>query len=140
MFFFASLYAQVSIRLSAQDAGLYLLVFFVLAGAGIGVLLGPASTDAVNRAINASWGEVTGITQTMRNYAASLGIAVLGTVFGTVFANRLADVGASRKGVIDSYAIGTRGVLIGMAVALGLSFVVALAHPGDRVSGEPDVR
>ena len=35
--------------------------YIVMAGAGIGFLLGPSSTDAVNRAINASYGEVTGI-------------------------------------------------------------------------------
>ncbi len=63
--------------------------FILMAGAGIGLLLGPASTDAVNRAINASYGEVTGITQTVRNYGSTLGIAVLGTVLTTVLTNRL---------------------------------------------------
>ena len=57
-----------------------------MAGAGIGLLLGPASTDAVNRAIDASYGEVTGITQTVRNYGSSLGIAVLGTLLTMTFA------------------------------------------------------
>jgi EmrB/QacA subfamily drug resistance transporter len=142
IFFFASVYTQVSLGYDASEAGLYLLVFFagfapaaqvggrmldsggarrpvvlgcalatagfalwawkitdlslgaqwpyiVLAGAGIGFLLGPASTDAVNRAIGASYGEVTGITQTVRNYASALGIAVLGTVLSTVLVNRL---------------------------------------------------
>jgi hypothetical protein len=64
--------------------------FILMSGAGIGLLLGPASTDAVNRAINASYGEVTGITQTVRNYGSALGIAVLGTVLTTVLTNRLA--------------------------------------------------
>ncbi len=45
--------------------------FIVMGGAGIGLLLGPASTDAVNRSINASYGEVTGINQTIRNYGSS---------------------------------------------------------------------
>jgi predicted MFS family arabinose efflux permease len=54
--------------------------FIVLAGAGVGLLLGPASTDAVNRAPSGSYGEVTGVTQTSRNFGASLGLAVLGTV------------------------------------------------------------
>ncbi|WP_395695663.1 MFS transporter [Nocardioides sp.] len=63
--------------------------FIMMAGAGIGLLLGPASTDAVNRSIDASYGEVTGITQTVRNYAASLGLAVLGTVLTTVLTERL---------------------------------------------------
>ena len=52
----------------------------VLAGAGMGFMLGPASTDAVNRASRLAYGEATGITQTVRNYAASLGLAILGTI------------------------------------------------------------
>jgi predicted MFS family arabinose efflux permease len=144
VFFFASVYSQVSLGYTASNAGLYLLVFFagfapganiggrmldtggarrplvlgsalstagfalwawkatdlslgsqwiyiVMAGAGIGLLLGPASTDAVNRSIGASYGEVTGITQTVRNYASTFGIAVLGTVLSTVFANKLSS-------------------------------------------------
>ncbi|RBL86797.1 MFS transporter, partial [Streptomyces cavourensis] len=109
VFFFASVYAQVSLSASPNQAALYLLYFFIgfgiasqwggrildkrgarpalklgtalgavgfalwagklttlsmhdqwlyaaLAGAGIGFLLAPASTDAVNRAIGASYG------------------------------------------------------------------------------------
>jgi EmrB/QacA subfamily drug resistance transporter len=55
--------------------------FIVMAGAGIGLMLGPSSTDAVNRAPRTSYGEVTGITQTARNFGASLGMALLGTIF-----------------------------------------------------------
>jgi EmrB/QacA subfamily drug resistance transporter len=55
-------------------------VDIILAGAGMGFMLGPASTDAVNRASRLSYGEATGITQTVRNYAASLGLAILGTI------------------------------------------------------------
>jgi len=57
--------------------------YIILAGAGMGFMLGPSSTDAVNRASRLSYGEATGITQTVRNYAASLGIAVLGTILVT---------------------------------------------------------
>ena len=53
--------------------------YVIVAGAGMGFMLGPASTDAVNRASRLSYGEATGITQTVRNYAASLGLAILGT-------------------------------------------------------------
>ncbi len=56
------------------------IVYVFLAGAGMGMMLGPASTDAVNRASRLSYGEATGITQTVRNYAASLGLAVLGSL------------------------------------------------------------
>ena len=75
-----------------------------MAGAGIGLLLGPASTDAVNRAIGASYGEVTGITQTVRNYGSTLGIAVLGTVLTTVFTNRL-TTSFTRLGLPHSVAV-----------------------------------
>jgi hypothetical protein len=61
----------------------------VLAGAGMGMMLGPASTDAVNRASRLSYGEATGITQTVRNYAASLGLAVLGTILLDRFRSEL---------------------------------------------------
>ncbi len=133
LFFFASLYSQISLGDDASNAGLYLLTFFagfaissqvggrvldargarpsvvagcaiaavgfalwanklpdlswneqwpfiVLAGAGVGLVLGPASTDALNHAPKTSYGEATGITQTVRNFASSLGLAVLGTV------------------------------------------------------------
>jgi EmrB/QacA subfamily drug resistance transporter len=55
-------------------------IYIVLAGAGMGFMLGPSSTDAVNRASRLSYGEATGITQTVRNYAASMGLAILGTI------------------------------------------------------------
>ncbi|WP_433887896.1 MFS transporter [Streptomyces sp. CA-111067] len=142
VFFFFSEYAQIALGKSAQEAGLYLLYFFlgfvvasqiggrmldqggakrpvflgcvlaavgfyllagkvtglslsdqiwyvVLAGAGMGMMLTPASTDAVNRASRLSYGEATGITQTVRNYAASLGLAILGTISVSEFRSRL---------------------------------------------------
>jgi fucose permease len=54
--------------------------YIIIAGAGMGMMLGPASTDAVNRASRLSYGEASGITQTVRNYAASLGLAILGSI------------------------------------------------------------
>jgi MFS family permease len=55
-------------------------LLIAIAGGGIGLMLSPASTDAVNRAPRTSYSEVTGITQTARNFGASLGLAVLGTI------------------------------------------------------------
>jgi len=63
--------------------------YVVLAGAGMGMMLTPASTDAVNRASRLSYGEATGITQTVRNYSASLGLAILGTIQVSVFQSRI---------------------------------------------------
>jgi MFS family permease len=78
----------------------------IIAGAGMGMMLGPASTDAVNRASRLTYGAATGITQTVRNYAASLGLAILGTVL----------VGQVRSHVVTSL------------VAQGLSRPAALAE------------
>jgi EmrB/QacA subfamily drug resistance transporter len=142
VFFFASEYAQIALGKSAQQAGLYLLYFFlgfvvmsqfggrildrrgakrpvvvgcalaavgfalwaskvtqldfsnqiwpvILAGAGMGFMLTPASTDAINRASRLSYGEATGITQTVRNYSASLGFAILGTILVTQLRSRV---------------------------------------------------
>jgi EmrB/QacA subfamily drug resistance transporter len=61
------------------------VLYIVLAGAGMGLMLGQANTDAVNRASRYSYGEATGITQTVRNYGASLGFAVLGTILISQF-------------------------------------------------------
>jgi MFS family permease len=55
-------------------------IWVIVAGAGMGLLIGPANTDAVNRASSLSYGEATGITQTVRNFGASVGLAALGTV------------------------------------------------------------
>jgi EmrB/QacA subfamily drug resistance transporter len=54
--------------------------WIIMAGAGIGFVLTPVTTDAVNRAPRGSYGEVTGVTQTVRYFAASLALAVLGSV------------------------------------------------------------
>ena len=47
------------------------VIYIVMAGAGMGLMLGQANTDAINRASRYSYGEATGITQTVRNYGAS---------------------------------------------------------------------
>ena len=153
-FFFASVYAQVSLAKDASEAGVYLLYFFIgfvvlaqiggrildrrgarpavvlgsamatvgfwllanklpdlslsaqkssilIAGGGVGLMLGPASTDAVNRAPSTNYSEVTGITQTVRNFGASLGLAVLGAILierdKTNVANALARPRGSRS-------------------------------------------
>src|ERR1700722_17799584 len=61
------------------------ILYIIMAGAGMGLMLGQANTDAINRASRYSYGEATGITQTVRNYGASLGFAILGTVLITAF-------------------------------------------------------
>lgn len=54
--------------------------YIVIAGAGVGLVLSPANTDALNRVPRSRYGEATGITQTVRNFGSSVGLAVLGSV------------------------------------------------------------
>jgi EmrB/QacA subfamily drug resistance transporter len=218
VFFFASEYAQISLDKPAQQAGLYLLYFFlgfvvtsqiggrildrrgakrpvvigcalaavgfflwagkvtqldfssqiwavVFSGAGMGFMLTPASTDAINRASRLSYGEATGITQTVRNYAASLGFAILGTILVTELRSRVtsslvaqgatharAAAEASKIGQVNNtggntadiphfirldFAYATRTVFYVMAGIMATAAVVALLglRPGLQQDG-----
>ena len=141
VFFFLSVYAQVSQGQTGSSAGLILLKFFIgflvgsrfggklfdqagakrvlliggavgaagfcwlastltdlpvssnffnsqfwpiaVAGAGIGYMFAATSTDMIDRSIDASYGETTGISQSLRNFGASTGLAVLTTTLTT---------------------------------------------------------
>jgi EmrB/QacA subfamily drug resistance transporter len=128
--------------------------YVVLAGAGVGLMLGTANTDAVNRASSYSYGEASGITQTVRNYGASLGLAILGTILISQLrsrvttslvsrgisagrahaeASRLAQsrgggalTGALPRFVRVDFAYATRSVLYVMAAIMIVAAVVAL--------------
>src|ERR1700723_1626795 len=71
-------------------------IYIVIAGAGMGLMLGQSNTDAINRASRYSYGEATGITQTVRNYGASLGFAILGTVLINRFRSEITNSLTSR--------------------------------------------
>ena len=78
-------------------------LYIAIAGGGIGLMLGTASTDAVNRAPSSSYSEVTGITQTARNFGASLGLAVLGAILVTQNKTNVTDA-LTRHGVPSGVA------------------------------------
>ncbi len=65
------------------------VTFIIMAGAGMGLLLGQANTDALNHAPSTAYGEATGITQTVRNFGSSLGLAATGTVLVTQLRSHL---------------------------------------------------
>ncbi len=81
------LWAEKVTGLSFSSQQLYIII----AGAGMGMMLGPANTDAVNRASTLSYGEASGITQTVRNYSASLGLAILGTILLSQLRSHVTD-------------------------------------------------
>jgi EmrB/QacA subfamily drug resistance transporter len=127
--------------------------YIILAGAGMGLMLGPAQTDAVNRASKYAYGEATGITQTVRNYAGSLGLAILGTILVSQLRTRVttsliaqgvpAHAAAAQASAISQsraggsiasiphfirldFAYATRSVLMVMAAVMAAAAVVAL--------------
>jgi hypothetical protein len=140
------------------------VVFIVMAGAGLGFMLGQANTDAVNRASRFSYGEATGITQTVRNYGASLGFAVLGTILLSEFrssvtasltarglsgpaasaeAGKIAqlqgsggDVSAIPLFIRADFASATQDVLYAMAAIMALAALVALRGLRRGVQGD----
>src|SRR5262249_19000210 len=61
------------------------VIYIVMAGAGMGLMLGQAHTAAITGASRYSYGEAPGTPQTARNYGASLGFAILATVLITRF-------------------------------------------------------
>jgi EmrB/QacA subfamily drug resistance transporter len=78
-------------------------IYLALAGAGMGLVLGPVSTDALNRASRATYGSVTGVTQTVRNFGGSLGLAVLGSILITQNTSRVVKT-LSQAGVPSTRA------------------------------------
>jgi hypothetical protein len=120
----------------------------------MGLMLGQANTDAINRASRYSYGEATGITQTVRNYGASLGFAILGTILITEFRDKITgsltgkglphaaaaaqaskiaqlqggngNVAAIPAFIRADFALAIRSVLYTMAVIMAVAGVVAL--------------
>ena len=157
-----------SLQVTGLEDSWALRISIAIAGAGLGLIIGPSSADAVSRAGRSTYGEVTGVNQTVRNYGSALAFAVLCTVLSHVFTGRFtdslvglgvprseaADVAASSAAGVDAgaahaavpaslraavehaaahdFAIGMRAVLLTMAAALVIAFLVALRHPGDR--------
>lgn len=139
--------------------------YIILAGAGMGLMLGPAQTDAVNRASRYAYGEATGITQTVRNYAGSLGLAILGTILISQLRSRIttsliaqgvparaaaaqaSSVSQSRSaGSVASiphfirldFAYATRSVFYVMAAVMAVGAIVALLGLRTGVQEEPE--
>ena len=130
------------------------VIWIIMAGAGMGLMLGQANTDAINRASRYSYGEATGITQTVRNYGASLGFAILGTILITEFrdkvtasltgrglphaaaateASKIAQLQGRNSNVANipafiraDFAVAVRSVLYTMALIMAVAGVVAL--------------
>src|SRR5689334_2314806 len=142
------------------------VIYIVMAGAGMGLMLGQANTDAINRASRYSYGEATGITQTVRNYGASLGFAILGTILITEFRSRITssltakglpgpaasaqaakiaqlqggngNIATIPQFIRADFAAATRDVLFGMCLIMAVAALVALRGLKRGVQQEAD--
>ena len=143
------------------------VIYIVIAGAGMGLMLGQANTDAINRASRYSYGEATGITQTVRNYGASLGFAILGTLLITRFRSAITasltgqglsapaasaqaakiaqlqggngNVTAIPQFIRADFATATRDVLYGMCVIMAVAAFIALRGLRRGVQEDTDI-
>lgn len=97
-----------------------------LAGAGVGFMLSAMSTAAVNRAIGASYGEVTALSQSARNLGGALGLAV----FTSLVSRRL--------GTATSYADAVPAAFVAMAVAMGLVALLSVGYPSRSAEATAD--
>jgi EmrB/QacA subfamily drug resistance transporter len=62
----------------------WLVPGYVALGVGIGMIMSPTNTDALNSAPPADRGEASGVIQTLRQVGGALGLAVMGTVVANV--------------------------------------------------------
>jgi EmrB/QacA subfamily drug resistance transporter len=95
--------------------------YVVLAGAGIGMMFGPATSNALSRVGRDSYGSASGVIQTIRNYAGALGLAVLSSLLLT----RLHDPVISAEPLRNGFASATSDVLVVMAVIMAVAAVAA---------------
>jgi len=147
--------------------------YLAIAGAGMGLTLGPVSTDALNRSASSAYGAVTGVTQTVRNFGGSLGLAVLGSILVTTTVSKVEHTldhfgvprsvssriaheisgastsagGSSQSGhasqaavraVRVDFAQSVKVVVIGMAAAMAVAFVIALLRMPRGRAGEQE--
>ncbi|CAB4833981.1 unannotated protein [freshwater metagenome] len=99
----------------------------IIAGAGMGLIIGPASTDASNRSPRETYGEVTGILQTIRYYGSSVGLAVLATILAnrTMSGTTYRQEASTAAGRLD-FSNGMKDVFYAMAAIMAVTFVIAL--------------
>jgi EmrB/QacA subfamily drug resistance transporter len=75
----------------SQESYPWLLPGYLAMGIGLGLIMTPSNTDAMNVAAPELRGQASGLVQTMRNVGGTIGIAVSGTVVAHVLHSRLSD-------------------------------------------------
>src|SRR5437660_9445728 len=80
----------------------FLVVSFILQGLGIGFVMSPMSTAAMNAVDRTKAGVASGILNMTRMVGSTFGVAALGTIIASVgrsqLATRLPEVGTAQRG------------------------------------------
>ncbi|HEV2346681.1 MAG TPA: MFS transporter [Actinocrinis sp.] len=99
---------------------------FVIAGAGLGMVLAPTAIVVIMGVPDADHGKASGVNNTLREMGTALGIAVLSAVF--------AAQGSYASG--ESFVDGLRPALWVGAAVVGFGALWALALPGARTASQ----
>jgi hypothetical protein len=135
LFFFASLGAQWGGRILDRRGARPTVVLGCALGA-VGFYLW---ADALNRSGSTSYGAVTGVTQTVRNFAGSTSGSGSGGSLGTH-----ASAGAYHAVQLD-FASATKEVILAMAIVMAVAFLVSVRGMPRRIetavggAGQPAV-
>ena len=69
----------------------WLVPGYILMGVGVGLVMGPANTDAMNSASSALRGQASGVVQTVRQVGGTIGLAIMGTIVVNIQHTKLED-------------------------------------------------
>jgi DHA2 family methylenomycin A resistance protein-like MFS transporter len=111
----------------ADDAPLWRMMagLFVI-GLGLGLNTGPVMTVAVANVPRARSGTASGLVNTARMVGATLGVALLGSIFAAATGSSAADPAAIAAGLRHSLSVGGAGELLGAFVAA--AFIARSSH------------
>jgi len=126
--------------LDADSSYLFLLVPFILMGLGIGLVMAPMTTAAMNAVEHTKAGVASGILSMNRMIGGTFGVAVLGALITALGQSRLEELlPQATPAQVDRLAeglgagAGSGGADTGVAAAMQDAFVYAM-HGGFRVA------
>jgi EmrB/QacA subfamily drug resistance transporter len=103
---------------------------YVALGAGIGLVMTPAMTDALNSAAPALRGQASGVLQTVRQVGGTVGLAIMGTIVVSITSDRAGSADPLTPAVSVAYYVAGGALLIGAVLAALLLQRVAASDAG----------
>src|SRR5436305_5636324 len=117
--------------ITTHTSYLFLLPAFVLMGLGMGLVMSPMSTAAMNAVVKSKAGVASGVLSMSRMVGGTFGVAALGALIATVGRSKLDELlhtvpAADRGKFADALGSGGAGVPAQVASAVQEAFVTAL--------------